>query len=69
MKEQLLTTVVVATIAFLLGLIFAYPAMIIWNWALVPTIPSINPVGFWQMYGIMVLIQVLKGTSIQQTKQ
>jgi hypothetical protein len=69
MKQQLLTTVVVATIAFIFGLIFAYPAMIIWNWALVPAVSGINPVGFWQMYGIMVLIQVLKGLSTSQTKQ
>ena len=68
MKEQLLLALVAFILAFIFGLIFTYPAMILWNWALVPAITVLQPVGFWQMYGIMVLIQVLKGTSIQQTK-
>lgn len=43
----------------LLGLLFSYPAMLLWNACLVPAIPGINEIGWMQAFGILVLSGLL----------
>jgi hypothetical protein len=52
---------IVALIAAVLfiGLLFSYPAMLLWNYCLVPAIPALSPVTWLQMYGIQVLLSIL----------
>ena len=51
---------------FVIALIFGsiYIEMVLWNDALVPAVNGINPVDYWQMFGISVLCMLLfKSTS------
>jgi hypothetical protein len=43
----------------LLGLIMSYPIMLLWNYCLVPAIPSINQIEWFQAWGIMFLCSLL----------
>jgi hypothetical protein len=53
----------------LLGVVFgcycglAAIAMLLWNGCLVAAIPILCKVGFWQMFGIMILFNILFGHS------
>jgi len=42
-------------IAVLVGLLFSLPVMWLWNAALVPAIPGIKTVGWFQAWGILML--------------
>jgi hypothetical protein len=46
-------------IALVIGLIVAFPTQLLWDWALVPAVNGINPIGFWQAWGLMVLFSIL----------
>ena len=43
----------------LVGFLFSYPAMLLWNYCLVPAIPALAPVTWMQMYGIQVMLSIL----------
>jgi len=49
----------VIVIQIVLTLILAFPIEVLWNVALVPALDGVNEIGFWQAFGLMVLIQVL----------
>lgn len=60
MKAQLLGRIVgVIVIQIVLTLILAFPIEVLWNVALVPAFDGVNEIGFWQAFGLMVLIQAL----------
>ena len=60
MKAQLLGRIVgVIVIQIVLTLFLAFPIEILWNIALVPAVNGVNEIGFWQAFGLMVLIQAL----------
>lgn len=60
MKAELLGRIVgVIVIQIVLTLILAYPIANLWNVALVPAFDGVNEIGFWQAFGLMVLIQAL----------
>lgn len=47
-----------------IGLIFSLPVMWLWNWALVPALPVVKPIGWLQAWGLLVLSSLLfKNTS------
>ena len=60
MKAELLGRIVgVIVIQIVLTLILAFPVEVLWNVALVPAFDGVNEIGFWQAFGLMVLIQAL----------
>lgn len=60
MKAQLLGRIIgVIVIQIVLTLILAFPIEVLWNVALVPAFDGVNEIGFWQAFGLMVLIQAL----------
>jgi len=65
--EKVVVFLTLISIALILSLILAFPVQLLWNWALVPTVTGINPVGFWQTWGLMVLVNLFK-SSINTSK-
>ena len=49
----------VIAVQIVLTLILAFPVEVLWNVALVPALDGVNEIGFWQAFGLMVLIQAL----------
>ena len=45
----------VITVAVVAGLLFSFPLMLLWNGCLVGAIAGVNPVGWVQMWGIVIL--------------
>lgn len=67
MKEGL--SVVLGTIGIILILIsiFTYPTMWLWNYYM-PTMFNLPVMGFWQMFGFIILIKLLTGSMSINTK-
>ena len=49
---------VVFTILFV-SAIFAWPIQLLWNHCLVGAVNGVNPIGFWQALGILILFTLL----------
>lgn len=45
--------------AVVLALITAWPTQWLWNECLVPAIDSVNPIGFWQAFGLNILFSLM----------
>ena len=45
--------------ALVIGVLLAWPIQLLWNYCLTPAVDGINPIGFWQAYGIYVLGNLL----------
>ena len=43
----------------ILALILAWPTQWLWNECLVPAINAVNPIGFWQAFGLNVLFSIM----------
>ena len=43
----------------ILALILAWPTQWLWNECLVPAIDAVNPIGFWQAFGLNVLFSII----------
>ena len=43
----------------ILALILAWPTQWLWNACLVPAIYAVNPIGFWQAFGLNVLFSIM----------
>lgn len=56
------------TAVFFIGLLVSYPLMLLWNYCLVPAIPAIQEVGWLQMWGLMVLFQIILRPSVSVEK-
>lgn len=59
MKDIFIKLIAVIAILFVVSLFMSYPAMLLWNYALVPAVTVLAPVGWWQMFGIMCLFSIL----------
>ena len=60
MTAQLLGRILaIFAVQLVLTLILAFPIEVLWNVALVPALDGVNEIGFWQAFGLMVLIQAL----------
>jgi hypothetical protein len=55
--------VIVGIAAILLGMLIAYPIQFLWNHALVGAIEGVNKIGYWQAYGIVLLIKIMINTT------
>jgi hypothetical protein len=54
--------------ALLIGLIMAWPMQWLWNNCLVGAVDGIHPIGFWQTWGLYILIQWFFTKSISTNK-
>jgi hypothetical protein len=43
----------------ILALMLAWPTQWLWNTCLVPAIDAVNPIGFWQAFGLNVLFSIM----------
>ena len=66
MNEKLLIAVMASSLILVFSLLFAFPTMLLWNWALEPVIDGVHKIGFWQALGINLLANILfKGSEIK----
>lgn len=54
-------------VVFLLMMLLAWPAMWLWNSALVPAVDGINNINVWQSLGLMVLANMLFKTHVNNS--
>ena len=53
----------VVGIVVVLGLLFSYPVMLLWNGCLVPAVDGVKEIGLLQAWGLMILFGILFKTS------
>ena len=68
MKEVIGHILFVFLIVIVVGLIVSWPIMILWNECLVGAITGVNPIGWLQAWGLMVLFGLLFKTSATTKK-
>jgi hypothetical protein len=67
--EKLLAFFMVIGLLLVLAVILAFPIMWLWNYCLVPAIPTILvKIGFWQALGIKVLVGLIGYSSSSKDK-
>ena len=57
--DKLLAFVAVMLLVLILAVIMALPTMLLWNFCLVPAVPALAQIGFWQALGINLLCSIL----------
>lgn len=50
------------------GLILSLPVMLLWNWCLVPAVPVVKAIGWFQAWGLMILFGFLFKSSTSSKK-
>jgi len=68
MKEVIGHILFVLSIVIVVGLIVSWPVMMLWNECLVGAINGVNPIGWLQAWGLMVLFGLLFKTSASNKK-
>lgn len=72
-NAKIFSVVVVAIVSFfLLGLVFSFPVMLLWNYALVPAVPALAEIDWLQAWGIIWLCAALfksSNFSVSQEKE
>ncbi len=64
MRDIIEALFMVVGIVVVLGLLFSYPVMLLWNGCLVPAVDGVKEIGLLQAWGLMILFGVLfKSTS------
>jgi hypothetical protein len=64
MKDVFEAIFMIVGIVVVLGLLFSYPVMLLWNGCLVPAVDGVKEIGLLQAWGLMILFGVLfKSTS------
>ena len=48
----------------IIGLIFSFPVMLLWNGCLVPAITGVNEISWLQAWGLMVLVNIFFKLSV-----
>lgn len=60
--EKLTNAIIIIVLAIIVSsLFFSLPVMWLWNVALVPAVPGLNTIGFFQALGILILTGLLFG--------
>ena len=57
--EQFQTIMTAIGVLILATILFAFPTQFLWNLCLVDAVDGVNPISFWQAFGINVLASVL----------
>ena len=63
MKEVANAFFLIVGIVVVLGLLFSYPVMLLWNGCLVPAIDGVKEIGLLQAWGLMILFGILFKTT------
>jgi hypothetical protein len=67
--EKLIAFLVVIGLLLVLAIVLAFPIMLLWNYCLVPALPTvIVKIGFWQALGIKVLVGLIGYSSSSKDK-
>jgi hypothetical protein len=64
MKEVANAFFLIVGIVVVLGLLFSYPIMLLWNGCLVPAVDGVKEIGWLQAWGLMILFGLLFKTSV-----
>ena len=59
MKDVFEALFMIVGIVVVLGLLFSYPVMLLWNGCLVPAIDGVKEIGLLQAWGLMILFGIL----------
>ncbi len=59
MKDIAEAFFLIVGIVVVLGLLFSYPVMLLWNGCLVPAVDGVKEIGWLQAWGLMILFGVL----------
>lgn len=57
--DKIAALIVVVAFVVVLAVVMALPTMLLWNWCLVPAVPALVEIGFWQALGINLLCSIL----------
>lgn len=68
MKEVIGAILFAFLLIIVIGLIISWPVMMLWNECLVGAINGINPIGWLQAWGILILFGMLFKTSTTNSK-
>ena len=68
MKEVIGAILFAFLLIIVIGLIISWPVMMLWNECLVGAINGINPIGWLQAWGILILFGMLFKTSATNSK-
>ena len=64
MKEVANAFFLIVGIVVVLGLLFSYPVMLLWNGCLVPAVDGVKDIGWLQAWGLMILCGLLFKSSV-----
>jgi len=64
MKDITEAFFLIVGIVVVLGLLFSYPVMLLWNGCLVPAVDGVKEIGWLQAWGIMILTGILFKTTV-----
>ena len=65
--EKFVLAVLVIGFALVVSLLLTLPTMLLWNW-LIPAEFGGPELGFWQVFGLMVLVELLFKNSAKSSK-
>lgn len=65
--EKIVVILLLWAAAILLGMIIAWPIQLLWNYALVGSITTVNEISFWQAYGIFLLVKLITYTDFNNS--
>ena len=54
----------VVGVVVVLGLLFSYPVMLLWNGCFVPAVEGVKEIGWLQAWGLMILFGILFKSSV-----
>ena len=63
MKELSAMIFMIVGIVVVVGLLFSYPVMLLWNGCLVPAVDGVKDIGWLQAWGLMILFGILFKTT------
>jgi hypothetical protein len=67
--EKVIAALMVIALLVLVSVIVAFPIMWLWNGCLVPAIPMLVKITFWQALGIKVLVGLLSYSNTSSSKK
>ena len=67
--DKFIAVLTVLALILFVSVIVAFPIMWLWNWCLVPAMPFLAKITFWQALGIKVLIGLLTYESSSSSKK
>jgi hypothetical protein len=66
MREVIGTILFTMLVIIVIGLIVSWPLMMLWNYCLVGAITGVNPIGWLQAWGLLILSGLLFKTNVSK---